>query len=44
MAETGRGLHLVESFSENWGWHPLSGAGKGRSGHLLPGFTDRTTA
>lgn len=28
VAETGRGLHLVESFSENWGWHPLSGAGK----------------
>lgn len=27
-AETGRGLHLVESFSESWGWHPLSGAGK----------------
>ncbi|MCL2729487.1 MAG: ATP-binding protein, partial [Actinomycetia bacterium] len=28
VAETGRGLHLVGSFSENWGWHPLSGAGK----------------
>jgi len=28
VAETGRGLHLVESFSENWGWHPLTGAGK----------------
>jgi anti-sigma regulatory factor (Ser/Thr protein kinase) len=28
VAETGRGLHLVESFSENWGWHPLAGAGK----------------
>lgn len=28
VAETGRGLHLVESFSESWGWHPLSGAGK----------------
>jgi anti-sigma regulatory factor (Ser/Thr protein kinase) len=28
VAETGRGLHLVESFSEGWGWHPLSGAGK----------------
>lgn len=28
VAETGRGLHLVDSFSENWGWHPLSGAGK----------------
>jgi anti-sigma regulatory factor (Ser/Thr protein kinase) len=28
VAETGRGLHLVESFSEKWGWHPLTGAGK----------------
>jgi anti-sigma regulatory factor (Ser/Thr protein kinase) len=28
VAETGRGLHLVDSFSENWGWHPLSGNGK----------------
>lgn len=28
VAESGRGLHLVESFSETWGWHPLSGAGK----------------
>ena len=28
VAETGRGLHLVDSFSENWGWHPLSGSGK----------------
>jgi anti-sigma regulatory factor (Ser/Thr protein kinase) len=28
VAETGRGLHLVDSFSENWGWHPLGGAGK----------------
>jgi anti-sigma regulatory factor (Ser/Thr protein kinase) len=28
VAETGRGLHLVESFSETWGWHPMSGAGK----------------
>lgn len=27
-AESGRGLHLVESFSERWGWHPLSGSGK----------------
>lgn len=25
-AETGRGLHLVECFSDDWGWHPLSGA------------------
>jgi anti-sigma regulatory factor (Ser/Thr protein kinase) len=27
-AESGRGLHLVESFSETWGWHPLNGTGK----------------
>jgi len=28
VAETGRGLHLVDSFSESWGWHPLNGLGK----------------
>ncbi|MFF3251418.1 ATP-binding protein [Actinacidiphila glaucinigra] len=28
VAESGRGLHLVESFSETWGWHPLTTAGK----------------
>jgi anti-sigma regulatory factor (Ser/Thr protein kinase) len=28
VAETGRGLHLVDSFSEKWGWHPLGGTGK----------------
>jgi anti-sigma regulatory factor (Ser/Thr protein kinase) len=28
VAESGRGLHLVESFSETWGWHPIGGAGK----------------
>lgn len=28
VAETGRGLHLVDSFSSSWGWHPLAGAGK----------------
>ncbi|MCQ4080070.1 ATP-binding protein [Streptomyces sp. RB6PN25] len=28
VAESGRGLHLVASCSETWGWHPLSGAGK----------------
>ncbi|WP_329561908.1 ATP-binding protein [Kitasatospora sp. NBC_01266] len=29
VAESGRGLHLVDSFSQSWGWHPLaSGAGK----------------
>jgi anti-sigma regulatory factor (Ser/Thr protein kinase) len=25
-AESGRGLFLVESFSDSWGWHPLAGA------------------
>jgi len=28
VAESGRGLHLVESYSETWGWHPLGGSGK----------------
>jgi len=28
VAETGRGLHLVDSFSETWGWQPLNGTGK----------------
>ncbi|MFI9276127.1 ATP-binding protein [Kitasatospora sp. NPDC052896] len=28
VAESGRGLHLVDSFSHSWGWHPLAGAGK----------------
>ncbi|GAA1256732.1 ATP-binding protein [Kitasatospora nipponensis] len=28
VAESGRGLHLVDSFSQSWGWHPLAGAGK----------------
>lgn len=27
-AETGRGLHIVESFSERWGWTPLPHGGK----------------
>jgi anti-sigma regulatory factor (Ser/Thr protein kinase) len=25
VAETGRGLHIVESFSRRWGWTPLRG-------------------
>jgi hypothetical protein len=29
-AESGRGLHLVEAFSESWGWHPLTGASHGK--------------
>ncbi|MFC5910184.1 ATP-binding protein [Streptacidiphilus monticola] len=24
IAESGRGLHLVESFSQSWGWHPVA--------------------
>jgi anti-sigma regulatory factor (Ser/Thr protein kinase) len=28
VAESGRGLHLVASCCETWGWHPLMGAGK----------------
>ncbi|WP_370093818.1 ATP-binding protein [Streptacidiphilus sp. MAP12-20] len=24
IAESGRGLHLVESFSQSWGWHPIA--------------------
>ncbi|MEY9846761.1 ATP-binding protein [Streptacidiphilus sp. MAP5-3] len=24
VAESGRGLHLVESFSQSWGWHPVT--------------------
>ncbi|MFJ5261009.1 ATP-binding protein [Streptomyces sp. NPDC088387] len=28
-AESGRGLFLVDSFSDSWGWHPLAG--------MLPG-------
>ncbi|QMU68741.1 ATP-binding protein [Streptacidiphilus sp. P02-A3a] len=27
IAESGRGLHLVDSFSQSWGWHPVA-AGK----------------
>ncbi|GAU68819.1 putative regulatory protein [Streptomyces sp. NBRC 110611] len=29
-AESGRGLYLVESFSDGWGWHPLSGVAHGK--------------
>ncbi|MGW2641798.1 ATP-binding protein [Streptomyces sp. NPDC001348] len=25
-AESGRGLFLVDSFSDGWGWHPLAGS------------------
>ncbi|NJA59355.1 ATP-binding protein [Streptomyces sp. NEAU-H3] len=29
-AECGRGLFLVDSFSESWGWHPLAGTLHGK--------------
>jgi anti-sigma regulatory factor (Ser/Thr protein kinase) len=29
-AESGRGLRLVESFSDGWGWHPLTGMRRGK--------------
>ncbi|MGW0711096.1 ATP-binding protein [Streptomyces sp. NPDC002643] len=29
-AESGRGLFLVESFADGWGWHPLTGALNGK--------------
>ena len=29
-AESGRGLFLVDSFSDSWGWHPLVGALSGK--------------
>ncbi|WJV47081.1 ATP-binding protein [Streptomyces flavofungini] len=29
-AESGRGLFLVDSFSDGWGWHPLAGALNGK--------------
>ncbi|MDX3850938.1 ATP-binding protein [Streptomyces sp. AK02-01A] len=29
-AESGRGLFLVDSFSDTWGWHPLAGSLTGK--------------
>ncbi|WP_174673869.1 ATP-binding protein [Streptomyces pluripotens] len=29
-AESGRGLFLVESFADSWGWHPLAGPLNGK--------------
>ena len=29
-AESGRGLFLVDSFSDGWGWHPLAGSLRGK--------------
>ncbi|WAP56878.1 ATP-binding protein [Streptomyces sp. S465] len=28
--ESGRGLHLVESFTDGWGWRPLAGTRRGK--------------
>ncbi|EFL25047.1 putative regulator [Streptomyces himastatinicus ATCC 53653] len=28
--ESGRGLYLVESFTDGWGWHPLAGTLSGK--------------
>ncbi|ASR00267.1 ATP-binding protein [Streptomyces sp. 11-1-2] len=28
--ESGRGLHLVESFTDGWGWQPLPGTPRGK--------------
>jgi anti-sigma regulatory factor (Ser/Thr protein kinase) len=44
ISESGRGLHLVDCFSDTWGWHPLAGAGKvvwalfHSAGEALPGM------
>ncbi|MEU0285347.1 ATP-binding protein [Streptomyces sp. NPDC006147] len=43
-AESGRGLFLVDSFSDSWGWHPLAGALSGKVVWALfrhPGAADR---
>ncbi len=29
-AESGRGLFLVDSFSDSWGWHPMAGSVGGK--------------
>jgi len=29
-AESGRGLFLVDSFSDSWGWHPMAGTLSGK--------------
>ncbi|MFI1168381.1 ATP-binding protein [Streptomyces sp. NPDC020801] len=29
-AESGRGLFLVDSFSDSWGWHPMAGGPGGK--------------
>ncbi len=39
-AESGRGLFLVDSFSDGWGWHPLAGALGGKVVWALFRLTD----
>ncbi|MEU9983296.1 ATP-binding protein [Streptomyces sp. NPDC050856] len=39
-AESGRGLFLVESFSDGWGWHPLAGTLRGKVVWALFRLTD----
>ncbi|MDN3296120.1 ATP-binding protein [Streptomyces ficellus] len=39
-AESGRGLFLVESFSDSWGWHPLAGTLHGKVVWALFRLTD----
>ena len=40
-AESGRGLFLVESFSDCWGWHRLTGARPGKVVWAMFRFTPR---
>ncbi|WP_236243226.1 ATP-binding protein [Streptomyces sp. CC228A] len=40
-AESGRGLFLVESFSDSWGWHPLAGTLHGKVVWALFRLPDR---
>ncbi len=41
-AESGRGLYLVDSFSDCWGWHRLTGARTGKVVWAMFRFTPRT--
>ncbi|MFR9756384.1 ATP-binding protein [Streptomyces sp. TR06-5] len=40
-AESGRGLFLVESFSDHWGWHRLTGTRPGKVVWAMFRFTPR---
>lgn len=35
VAETGRGLHLVESFTDSWGWRGLPAGGQAPGGKIV---------